>query len=256
VFPMMVGSALWLGVSATSCLDDAERAQELRASGQLVEARRLLLACAKEACPRVVKNDCRGWLTQVEKELPSLVVRVTLGDADVADASVFLDDVRVASDGRAIDVDPGRHVVRVERPGALTRETTVVAAVGEQRRAIVVRLDPAPTRGASPPPPPPPPRPAPFGAPVVVAAGVGVAGAVVFGVLQGLARADLTDLREGCGRTRTCSPDERSEVSSKFVASGVALGVAALGLGVAATLYLLGRPRADVVRAASGSWTF
>jgi hypothetical protein len=89
----------------------------------------------------LVRGDCVQWLSEVDVALPSIVVAVR--DArgrDVPDARVFLDDKLVEdwSKGRAVELSPGEHRLRVERGPGSTVEQPVVVSVGEKNRLLRV----------------------------------------------------------------------------------------------------------------------
>jgi hypothetical protein len=73
--------------------------------------------------------------------------------------------------------------------------------------------------------------------------GIGVAGLATFGVLQVMARSEYSDVKDGCGATKSCSDDELSPIRTKFVASGIALGVGVIGIGASVTWLLLSKPK-------------
>src|SRR5262249_35056857 len=94
------------------CASASERAQQLRDDGKLRAAREQLVACAQRRCPSVIQGFCERLLSEVESDLPSVVV--TARDAQGRD----LEDVRVTVDGTplvehlggtALWVDPGAH---------------------------------------------------------------------------------------------------------------------------------------------------
>jgi hypothetical protein len=60
----------------------------------------------------------------------------------VGDAHVLIDDTPVPGAlGRAVPIDPGPHVVRIEQGRAIARQS-FVAAEGEKERAIAIELEP------------------------------------------------------------------------------------------------------------------
>src|SRR5271167_2677163 len=74
-----------------ACLDAASKGQSLRDHGKLVEARELFRRCAAQGCPQMVVQDCGGWLGDVEKSLPTVVVTAKDGSGnDLVDVKVSL----------------------------------------------------------------------------------------------------------------------------------------------------------------------
>jgi hypothetical protein len=107
---------------------------------------------------------CVGWLEEIEKTIPSIVVSVRSPDGkEPTEFRSFFDGKAVAQaiDGRAIETEPGARTVRVEGYGQ-TIEERIVAKVGEQNRLVQLQMaevaTPQPTRAATPAPAPPPPR--------------------------------------------------------------------------------------------------
>lgn len=126
-----------------ACIAAAEGADDLEDHGRLVELRESLVFCESEACPAAVRQDCAHRLDELDKRIPSVVVRaVDENGVDVLDASISVDDKVVATfiDGKPIKLDPGAHVLRVApRTGSPVFET-VVAAEGERLRPLTIHL--------------------------------------------------------------------------------------------------------------------
>ncbi len=150
------------------CASAAEDAQTIRAQGHLADARKKLAVCADNACPAVVKDHCVTWLAEVDKAMPTLVVRVR--DArgfDVSGARALVDGIEILASmtGRPVALDPGPHTLRVVASSGVSRDQAIVIAEGEKDRAIVMTID-APLRpdgsrdGPAPVAPPPPADPA------------------------------------------------------------------------------------------------
>jgi hypothetical protein len=173
---------------------------------------------------------------------------------------VSVDGQRLASrlDGGALAVDPGMRVFRFEFADGEIVENKLLISEGEKNRTLLVERKPAPT--ASPPPlassaaPPAPAgdvkiQPSSSTLPLVFL-GVGALSAGAFLGLQLWARSQLSELEDGCGKTRTCSDAQVDPVRSKFLGSGVALGVSALSFGVAGALWIWSPSRRQSVGAA------
>ncbi len=225
------------------CVETYARAQDQRDRGQMSDARRLFLLCAQQSCPALIQSDCAKFGDDLGRTVPSLSfsARSANGD-DIPDAQVFVDDALVAprtDDGRAHDVDPGRHVVRFVLHG---KEVTVsvIVAVGEKNRNVGVVFGEASGgrsgEGASRPDEPRAPRRPLF--PLVVA-GAGAA-ALVTGVV--LVAAGLARVPDECTTSpRECSAppgdpvygDARSAVNLANVGLGVGIaGAAVTALGL------------------------
>ncbi len=227
--------------AVVACVQAAEDAQSQRSSHQLRAARLKFLLCAQESCPLVVRNDCAGWLADVDKLMPSIVVqaRDTKG-VELTDVRVMVDGEVLADrlDGLAIPVDPGVHLFQFERAGVPPLQQQILIREGEKGRAMPITL------AATPPPdvpPPPPHRPPPltyvFGG---LAVG-GFAGFTYFG-LKGKADADEISTLP-CAPTKTCDPGRVANARREVNAADISLGVGLLSLGAAAYVFFSDRAR-------------
>lgn len=226
------------------CIAAAEATQDLREKKQLLAAREQVLKCTADACPGVVRSECVAWLREIDEATPSLVFRARDENGqDLVEVRVSVDGKLVSQklDGSSLRLDPGEHTVRFESHDAARPavEQKVLVPLGEKNRVITAQLikpgaaSPTPaatTSVTSSDPVPPPIEPAKRSMLPWVALGVGGVGLLSFGVFQGLARAQKGDLDDGCGRTKTCADSEVSSVRTKFVISGVGLGVGVVGV--------------------------
>jgi hypothetical protein len=228
-----------------ACLVAHESSQKLRADGKLREARAELLSCAQETCPKLVRQDCTEWLSQVEASMPTVVVgaRDAAGQ-DVLDARVLFDGREIAArlDGKPIAVDPGPHTLRVEmRNGAATEEKIVIRE-GEKDRVVVLAFGAPKKAGAHAPASPAvsgaadqaPRRGVP--ASVFVLGAVGVVGLGAFAYLGGTGTAKLHDMRDTCAPS--CDPSDVDAVKTKIRIGDAALAVGVVSLGAAAIIAL------------------
>jgi hypothetical protein len=219
--------------SVDACADAAERGQQLQKRGKLLDARASFRECAQATCPSVVRADCTRWERDVENAIPSVVLAVrSAGGEDVTDITVLVDGVSVAgyTSGLAVQLEPGEHVLRIERPNGDAMDRTIVVREGEKRRLVDLTFE---RRPIPPPPPPPPKPPPPSKTPTLVwiLGGVGVAGLVGFGAvgLDGINR--YQRLESECGKTRACSGSEISSNRTQiWIADALGfVGIAALG---------------------------
>src|SRR5204863_1856230 len=101
---------------------------------------------AQNACPAFVQSDCAQWLTEVQRELPTIVVvaKDKSGEDTVA-VSVFLDDQALLTqlDGKAVAIDPGVHKLRFELEGAEPIAQQIVIRQGQKDRVVPVSFAPA-----------------------------------------------------------------------------------------------------------------
>ncbi len=220
------------------CLASLDRAQEERSRGHLLEARRELLVCSAETCPRAVREDCTSWLTQWQRSIPSVVVAAIDRGRDVADATVSLDGAPWLAqlDGTARDVDPGPHELVVER-GTIRQTLHFVAREGEQDRRLVVTLREA---EAIPPPRIATPLPArhlemPIASWILGAVGAAAVGS--FAVLGFTGKARMDDLRATC--SPRCNPDDVAAADRQLLAADLSLVGGLVSLGAAATFFIV-----------------
>lgn len=233
-----------------ACVRAAEEAQSAREQKKLIETRRLLLVCASESCPKAVRTDCASWLEEVGKSLPTVVVRARDASGKDANGKLSVDGKPVeAGAGVAFPLDPGTHALRYELEGGEVIEESLVVAMGEQNRIITLEAKKASPSAERPTPLPRvehegKPREKSGGSAMPwILGGIGVAGLATFAVLQLMARGEYSDMKDGCGETKTCSDDELSPIRTKFVASGIALGVGVIGIGTSITWLLLDKPK-------------
>ncbi|MGK4001576.1 hypothetical protein WMF31_03050 [Sorangium sp. So ce1036] len=237
-----------------ACLTASEEGQRLRDEGRLREARARFIACGDAACPALVRSDCAGWLSELEARMPTLILSAQDERGhDVADARVTLDGAPLAArlDGRAVEVDPGEHVLRFERAGSAAVALRLVVREGEKLRRVSARLTSpaAPGAGAG------APRedagaPSSAGVPILPIAlgGVAVAGGVAYAAFGLSARADADHLRATCAPN--CTEAAVDAVRAKVVAANIAFGVGVAALGGAVAALLLRRPDAAAPAAA------
>ena len=249
------------------CMTSYENAQLLRQRGKLVDARDAALVCARPACPEVARKDCTSWVSEIETQIPTVIV-IARDEAtgDEGGAHVLVDGAArsEAGSGRAFPLDPGAHVFRIERAGDEPLEQTITIVQGEHDRILRFALHSDPTRVVAPrnvvapslqPQPPQDVAPAtpnasPRSVTYVPAITVGAISVVSFAASAFLGltgRSDLSHLRTTCAPT--CSDGEVDPVRAKLVASDVTLGVGIVGSVIA--LYLFARPPSTSVASTS-----
>ena len=192
-----------------TCIAASTDGQTQRNAGKLLAARASMLSCARDVCPAVVRSHCARWLTELEAQIPTVVVRAQKPDGeDALAARVAIDGRPVILDGKPVPLDPGAHVVTMDAVGSPHIEQRVLIVEGESSRLITLR-EPAIARssdaraGVTPivegrPDEAPAARSVPAGAWVL--GGIGVAALAGSGVFALLAHHDLANLDS------TCSP--------------------------------------------------
>ncbi len=196
------------------------------------------------------------WLDEIRASMPSLSVSVTDVDGcDVTKATVAVDGEVVATslDGRALSIDPGVHVLRVELATGRVSEQRVVLNEGEKARRHVVSFAArgvtcgrATSSGASG-------SAAPVSAsserhgqtPLMtyVLGGVGIAALAVGGGFEIVGFSDRAAF-DAC-RPR-CSSESVDDWRTKFIVGDVFIGVGLVSLGIAGYLYFT-RPTATTM---------
>jgi hypothetical protein len=213
-----------------SCIAAAEHAQPLRASGHLLEARAALMT----------------WLTEVGKEIPTVVVRAkNAAGEDIADVKILADGAPLKSslDGLPVPLDPGSHVLRFESPGRAPLEQTVILSQGERRALALTLLRPE-DKSARPAPPPHAAEPARhiptiswvLGGASLALAGTGVA-------LWAVGRSEKSELDGGCGTTHSCAHGDVVASRTKLVVGDVLVGAGLVALGAGVYFALTSKPK-------------
>jgi hypothetical protein len=226
-----------------ACVSAYEQGQVDRAHDKLIKARSELLSCTESACPAAIRKDCSRWLDEVDAAMPTVVVEAHAANGtDVTDFRVLVDGVALASasQGKAVPIDPGVHVVRYETRDGPRVEQKITIREGEKNRRLHVDFPApdAPRSSAAPLPVPPPPttsRPTP---PLVFVLGgvglVGVGSFAAFGIWSKVSESKLND--------SGCKPHcDVNAVFREEVAADVSLGIGAAAL-IAATIVYLARP--------------
>jgi len=224
-------------IDKAACVAAAQEGQELRDAKKLGEAREKLLSCAQSACPEVIRNDCTGWLADVEARRSSLVFSVKDASGnDLADVKVSAGGTIIVEklDGSAVFLDPGEYTLVFEA-GGKQAEKKVIVAEGQKARAIDVVIGEPATKPAA------PSVSAEGGVyvPPIVLVSIGAAGLAAFAALQGIAQGEYAELEDGCGATKSCTDDDVSGTRTKFIASGVMLGVGGAAVATAVILWIV-----------------
>jgi hypothetical protein len=221
----IVAVALPSRADSRRCIEDHEQAQVLRNQAKLVEARQRFLSCSTDSgCPPVVAAECASFLSEVERDLPTLVFSALDSEGvDAQDVSVYVDG-RLATerlDGRATPVDPGPRSLRFVDAGGNRRTLSIVVAQGQKN--VAVAADFRAVR-AEPEPPPQDSRSIPAASFVFGALGVVALGSFAYFGLTGKSKQSCQPY---------CSQDEADSMRRSYLAADLSLGVAVLSLGAA-----------------------
>jgi hypothetical protein len=246
---LLASPAAW-AVTKIECVQASDRGQDLRDQGKLLAARDRFLTCGAETCPAVVRAQCHAWLAELERQMPTVLLRVRdAAGLDVVDVKVSIDGVPSARgpDGRSVAMDPGVHVFRFEAKGLEASELRPVIRESEKDRLLDVTLRPASpaqpmAEEVATPPTPSLAASAPVSTahasvvmPVVTASlgAVAVAGGVLFAYFANDGKTRVDHLRA------TCAPDcPKSDVEA--VAHQVEIANTALVIGAVAAAGAVG----------------
>jgi hypothetical protein len=245
-----------------ACAAAYEQSQELRVGGKLLKSKEALTVCADEACPAFVRTDCAQWLTEVTRDLPTVVfsVKDEKGeDATAVRVTVDGEPFLTELDGSSVSIDPGKHVFQFEIDGAPPVKKEIEVRQAEKDRAINVSFAPRAAEAA--------PAVSPYGdvpkdeekkEPVsttgkagplrpyaFVAGGVGVAGVAGFIILGAMGRSKQSDLDASCGPTHSCNQSDVDAIKTKYLLADVSLGLGIAGLGAGVALFFLSQPKTD-----------
>jgi hypothetical protein len=252
-----VALALSLSMTATpalaqrrdECVAAFDRAQALRAQGQLRAARASFVICASDSCPAPLRKDCAQGLSAIDTDLPTVVLgaRDAAGH-DIVPSAVYVDDELVpAADGRATTYDPGQHVIRFEHPPDAPVTEHVILRVGEHNREILATFQASPPAAAPPTPTasaptspeapvaPPPEKHStrPTGW-ILALTGIGALGIGSFAYFAATGYSAKQQLEGSCAPA--CNDDDVNRVRYRYIAADASLGVGLIALGIAAYL--------------------
>lgn len=124
------------------CLERHRRAQAERREQRLLSASEALRECLTPMCSPVLREDCARLLTEVERDVPSVVFVAESEQGDLSNVTVYDGEHRIATalDGDSVELDPGEHHFTFHSPGMASATRSVVLRVGEQNRRVAVRL--------------------------------------------------------------------------------------------------------------------
>ena len=248
---LLAGSLVTGAASAddakAECVAAHADSQKLRTESKLKEASEKLLVCSRPECPGAVRSECAKWLSEVQGDLPSLVVVATDANGnDVADVKVSVDGAVAASElsGQPLLVNPGPHTLRFEREGANPIERKLVLRVGERNRRVEVQFTPGlagngetpPTQGETPAQGDTSPSSSGGKIPTAtwILGGVGVVGlaSFTFFALDGKKKEDdLASCKPNCAH------DDVQKARTSYLIGDISLGVGVVALAGAAYFY-------------------
>jgi hypothetical protein len=221
-----------------ACADAYEQGQRLRRDRALLESRVRFVTCSR-VCPPALQAECTGWLDEVNRALPTVVLAARLADgSDLVDVHVQLDGRPFVDrlDGKAVELDPGQHTFSFHAAQTEAIEQRIVVREGEKERALTVVLGSTPRVAAlSPPPGAPVTRPIPVA--VWALLGLGAAGLGMFAGFGLAGRSEQSSTLDAC--RPACSPTLANGVLEKYRVADVSLGVAAAAVAAATVIFLV-----------------
>lgn len=227
------------------CAAAADQAQQLKDEGKYRRAREQLLVCARDVCPGPIKSDCGKWLTEVDRDAPTVVFGAKDKTGDLTDVKVSMDGVMVADhlEGKPILVDTGEHTFRFElKDGTAKEEKALIKAAEKSRQISVTFGNPTPT-------PTPDTGAQPSGSdkggslvPPIIVGGIGVLALGSFAIFGLSGKSDVDDLQK-C--KPYCAQSKVDSARTKLIVADISLGVGIVALGVATYMFITSRPKAD-----------
>lgn len=241
---------------AEACFTAAETAQPLIKQRKLRAAQDKLAFCARDACPKAARTDCRAWLDDVTRAVPTVILIAreqrgrTTSPADDTRVSIDGGEVVVARlDGSPVPLDPGPHVVRFEREGFGAIEKSIDLREGEKDQRVEAVFRPSVSEPGAPasssvtaPKTTAVDRPrkivaAPTRADPTAAfvfAGVGIVGLGVGAYFEAKGLSDRAHLESTCKPTRTCAPSDVDAARARVLVGDLTIGASAIVLAAAA----------------------
>jgi len=127
-----------------ACITTHATGQREAKAGHLRLATQLFTQCGSdESCPNQLRQECAEYLQTVQLTVPTVIFSVLDEHGnDISNAKVYSTDELVAEslDGRALQIDPGKHRLRFLLPWGAVLSSDVLIREGEKNRLIQVRM--------------------------------------------------------------------------------------------------------------------
>lgn len=220
-----------------ACVEAHAKGQSLAQEGKYAEAREAFITCGREVCPGPIRKECAALLAELDEKQPTVVIEVRdeVG-RPTTEVTVSVDgsELTATLDGRAIEVDPGKHSFRYVLKSGKSLEETVMILEGQRNRKLSAIF-------GEPPPPPPPPKP-PLTIPVISYALGGVSAAALgsFAIFGVIGKGKQGDLEETCAPR--CKQEDVDAMRTDYLIADVSLGISVVALGAAVYFTLTNTP--------------
>lgn len=186
------------------CTDAYQKTQDFRDAGKLQEAIDQAQVCARDACPKQLRQDCLEWKTALEARISTIVIEVVdASGKPITEATVALDGKPWLArlDGSAQSISKGDHTLEITVQGSPPQTQAITITEGEKNRKIPITLG-----GQSATAEDPPSQIHSIGPWVV--GGVGVAALIAGAAVGGVVVNAYDVMKENCNdQLETCSPD-------------------------------------------------
>jgi hypothetical protein len=215
------------------CVAHHDAARQLRVGEQWLGARAAMVSCADERCPLAIAADCRVWLDELARLMPTLIIVVEgqdLGAAPSA-ASVELDgtSVKLSDPPSPIELLPGTHRLSFQFPGEPRVQREFSLQKGEKNHIERLRRAP-PARTANRVPTRPIPTASYWLSASALAAFAGSAALLVSGLN------DRADAEAVCAPT--CDSSIRTSVQTRLLLADIAASAGVVLGGLAVYTYV------------------
>jgi hypothetical protein len=183
--------------------------------------------CSNASCPLVVRNDCNRWHGEVDRDIPTFVLRVRGASGGLSGLRAVLDGSRAVQPDQPTEADPGGHSLHVEAPGYEPVEHAVTFKPGERAVPVEIELQAARAAASA----APLAEESPSSGRVYVAGAVGLVALGGFGYLGITGKSRESDFKS-C--KPYCAASDVDAVRNRYLVANVALGVGVIATGLAA----------------------
>jgi hypothetical protein len=228
----------------TQCVNAHAEAQLLAKQGKLLSAKARYTSCKSTAgCPAEVRGSCSELLSEVQAQLPSVLVefRDSRGEEWSA-ARLEIDGIprNDGLNGLPIELDPGSHVFAIDAGAHGSARVRVLLLAGARGRRISLRAPRLPERTHVE-------EPGGMPASAWILGSVGAVSLVTGAVFGALALHERSELESRCPCTESELGDDYDRMRRLGVAADVAFVGGAVLVGVAVVLAVSSkRPRPPV----------